>query len=174
MISRVMAGDGKFGILYHDPDETGPFMNEPGEVGTVAEVLKRQPLPGGRSLILVRGLQRFVTTEEVREGKPYYEACTALLEDLSPGDPNSLLRRRGRTLALFKALVQNLSHVPEDLPVLDVDRELSFPLAATVQMDAPTRQELLEMRLEAARLDRLDPILTLTLGRGWDGGQTEA
>ena len=59
MVTDILEGDRRFGLLYHDPDEHGPFMNEPGRVGTVAVIRRYQPLPDGRSMIMVRGLDRF-------------------------------------------------------------------------------------------------------------------
>ena len=53
MVRDVMEGEKRFGLLYHDPDESGPFMNEEGQLGTVAEIRRHQPLPDGRSMLLV-------------------------------------------------------------------------------------------------------------------------
>jgi Lon protease-like protein len=174
MLSRIMEGNHRFGILFHDPDESGPFMNEPGSVGTVARVARHQPLPDGRSLILVRGLHRFRIEEEVRAGAPYYEARVSPLLDLPPRDPLALVDRRRRSLALLETLLKKLPHVPNPLPSFDVDSEISFRLAAVVRMDAGWKQELLEMRDEVARLDRLDPVLRVGVDRWWEEGGSEA
>jgi len=173
MLETILEGDRRFGLIYHDPDESGPFMNEAGRMGTVAAVINHQPLPDGRSLILVRGLYRFQIQEEVREGEPFYQARVRKVKDLSPPDPEELMRRRRRSLSLFEAALQNFPQSSGSLPAFDVEQELSFRLAAAVRMDAPWKQQLLEMMNEAARLDRLDPVFRLGMTRWWDKGQED-
>ena len=55
MVGRCLEFDKRFGLLHHDSDEDGPFLNEAGQVGTVAVIEEFQPLSDGRSLVLVRG-----------------------------------------------------------------------------------------------------------------------
>src|SRR5687768_18598605 len=84
LIADCAAASAPFGILYHDPDEHGPFLFEEGRVGTAAHLEARQTLPDGRSLILVRGGARFRILAEVPDAsEPYYEA---LVEDF-PDEP---------------------------------------------------------------------------------------
>lgn len=165
MVEDVMAGDSRFGLLYHDPDETGPFLNEPGRVGTVARIRRRLPLPEGRSLILVFGEGRFRTLGEVSEGTPYYEALVEPYEDEPEEDRPGLMVQRSRTLALFRSVLNTLPHVPATLPSFSLQEELSFKLAAAVRMDPPWQQELLEMRKESCRLSRLEPVFRAGMDR---------
>jgi len=174
MVTDLLEGDRRFGLLYHDPDESGPFMNQGGDVGTVALIRKRQPLPDGRSVIMVRGMQRFRTVREIDGEEPYYQALVEPYEDEAVRDPEGLVKRRKRTLALFKNILQTLPHVPGALPPMSVKRELSFLLAAAVRMDTFWQQELLEMQDEAARLDRLDPVFQAGIERWWEKGGTQA
>jgi Lon protease-like protein len=174
MVEHVMKGDKRFGLLYHDPDESGPFLNEEGRVGTLAEIQRHQLLPDGRSLILVRGVTRFQIVWEVRGEALYYEAEVGIYEDLPPQDPEALYQQRKRSLGLFKNLLRTQAHAPDALPTFRLKEELSFKLAATVRMDPFWQQELLEMRDEAARLGRLDPVFLVGLERGWEEGGQEA
>lgn len=174
MLSRIMEGDRRFGLIYHDPDRSGPFMNEVGRVGTVALVKKQQSLPDGRSLILVKGTDRFRIVEEVQDGAPFYQARVSPVEDESPEDVEALVARRRTSLALFEGLLQHLPHVPDALPSFDLEEELSFRLAAATRMDPFWQQELLEMRNEAERLERLDPVLRYGVEKGWGEGKAEA
>jgi len=167
MVDDTFSGDRRFGLLYHDPDEAGPFMNEPGRVGTVAEIRRRQGLPDGRSLILVRGVDRFQTVSEVDLGKPYYEAEVKGYSDHEPAEDVDIVARRKRSLTLFQTVLQTLPHVPDALPSFELERELSFKLAGMVRMDPFWQQELLEMKDEAARLTRLNPIIQAGLERWW-------
>jgi Lon protease-like protein len=174
MVADVMEGENRFGLLYHDPDDSGPFMNEPGRVGTVAEIQRHQPLPEGRSMILVKGAERFRTVSEVVGRTSYYQASVEALEDEPALDPTALVKRRKRSLALFKNILQTQPHVPDALPSFSVKRELSFRLAATVRMDPFWQQEILELRDEAARLDRLDPVFQAGIERWWDPNGNQA
>jgi Lon protease-like protein len=174
MVEHVMKGDKRFGLLYHDPDESGPFLNEEGRVGTVAEIRRHQLLPDGRSLILVRGVRRFQTVAEVQGEALYYEAEVGGYEDHPPQDSKALYQQRKRSLGLFKNLLRTQAHAPDALPTFRLKEELSFKLAAAVPMDPFWQQELLEMRDEGARLGRLDPVFFVGLERGWEEGGKEA
>ena len=174
MVSDLLAGDRRFGILYHDPDESGPFLNEAGRIGTVAEIRRHQALPEGRSMILVYGSQRFRTRGEVLSGAPYYQALVEEYQDEPRDPPQALLARRSRSLALFQNILQTLPHVPGALPSFSLREELSFRLAAVVRMDAFWQQELLEMRDEGERLSRLDPVFQAGIERWWEGGGSKA
>jgi Lon protease-like protein len=174
MVADIMRGPGRFGLLRHDPDEDGPFLNEPGRIGTVAEVRRHQPLRDGRSMILVFGVERFRTREEVAAGAPYYEALVEGYTDHPPADAHALVVQRSRSLALFQNVLHTLPHVPSALPSFSLREELSFRLAAVVRMDAFWQQELLEMQDEAERLSRLDPVFQAGIERWWEEGGPKA
>jgi Lon protease-like protein len=168
LVADVRDGENRFGLLYHDPDERGPFMNEAGRIGTVAQIKRHQPLPDGRSMILVKGMERFRIVAEAEGSVPYYQATVEGVEDDPVDDPAGLVIRRKRSLALFKNVLQTQPHVPDAMPSFSVKRELSFRLAATVRMDPFWQQELLELLDEAERLDRLDPVFQVGIERWWD------
>jgi len=175
MLKDILEGDKKFGLLYHDPDEFGPFLNEAGRVGTVALIRKHQPLPDGRSMIIVKGAERFRIREEIEGEALYYEALVDPYEDEpSPTGSEGLTRRRKRSLALFKNVLQTQPHVPDALPSFSIRREISFRLAAVVRMDPFWQQELLELRSEEERLNRLDPIFQAGIKRWWTERGPEA
>ncbi len=174
MISDVREGEGRFGIIYHDPDESGPFLNEKGQVGTVAEIRRYQGLPDGRSLILIRGVERFRIVRELRADTPYYQARVEPYHDRGIPDQDSLLTRRERTLDLFNQALARLPEGQEELPSFRADEELAFKVAAAIRMDAPGKQALLELKDEEERLQRLDPILRMAGGEEWMGGRAQA
>jgi Lon protease-like protein len=174
MVADVLETDRQFGLIYHDPDRQGPFLSEEGRVGTVARIRRHQPLSEGRSLILVRGLDRFRIESEVEGPSLYYEALVTGLQDSPPGDREALVARRQRSLALFQSVLHTMPHVPEALPRFDVQEELSFKLAATLRMDPFWQQELLELRDEEARLSRLDPVFRAGIDRWLDDWQAKA
>jgi Lon protease-like protein len=174
MVADVMKTDGSFGLVYHDPDRQGPFMNEEGRIGTVAKIRRHQPLTEGRSLILVRGVERFRIQSEAEGPALYYEAFVTKVQDDPPADPEALRARRKSSLALFRSVLHTMPHVPEALPRFDVQDELSFKLAATLRMDPFWQQELLELRDEDLRLSRLEPLFRAGIQRWWDDWQAKA
>lgn len=174
MVDDCLATDRRFGLIHHDWDEMGPFLNEPGRVGTVAEIEAFRPLPDGRSLIRVRGRNRFRIVREVSEGAPYFEAIVDAHRDVdaASGEEEWASRRR-RSILLFEAAVRALE-IDEPLPTLDPGREVSFPLARRIRIDAAWKQALLELRDEARRLERLDVIFRRALERDAEGGRRGA
>lgn len=165
MVARCLEFDRRFGLVFHDWDESGPFLNEPGRIGTVAEIEEHRPLPDGRSMILARGVERFRIDDGLESDTPYFEALVEALPDQRPADPAALVRRRMESLELFRAVVDALREDDEEMPELDVHDELSFRLARTVEIEPAWQHSLLKLREEARRLERLDAIFQVALDR---------
>lgn len=161
MVGRCLEFDRRFGLVNHDADERGPFLTEPGRVGCIAEIENFQPLPDGRSLLLARGVERFRIDDGIESEEPYYEALVSPYRDTDTA--LDLLHRRERTLALFERVIASLPDEPERLPELDIHRELSFPLARTIQVEPAWQQAFLELRDEAHRLSELDRVFRAAL-----------
>lgn len=170
MIARCLEFDRRFGVVYHDPDVHGPFMLEEGRVGTVAEIEAFHPLPDGRSLVLVRGRERFSLREAVESGEPYYEAVVNEYRDrdLSPSEAAALVQHRRRSIDRFHAAVEAVGGEPDEAPVLDALEETAFPLASRLRIAASWLQALLELRDESERLDRLDAVFRAAVDRRGD------
>jgi len=162
MVARCVEGDGRFGLIYHDPDRHGPFTSEPGRVGTVAEILKYQPLPDGRSLIFCRGIERFVIEDGIESDTPYYEAVVSPYED-EPDDSVDLGERRRESVALFFRVLREAVGHDEELPVVDPGREVGFRIAQAIRIDPEWQHKLLQTDTEAGRLDLLDGLLRTVL-----------
>ncbi|MEQ9399245.1 MAG: LON peptidase substrate-binding domain-containing protein [Longimicrobiales bacterium] len=161
MVARCLEYDRRFGLVYHDSDDLGPFMMEPGRVGCIAEIESFQPLPDGRSLLLARGVERFRIEDGIESDEPYYEALVTPYPDLDAA--LGLLQRRERSLTLFESVIETLPEEPESLPDLDLHHELSFPLVRTIQVEPTWQQAFLEIRDEAHRLGRLDRVFRAAL-----------
>lgn len=162
MVSDVLRGSGRFGLIYHDPDEHGPFQGDPGQVGCIAEVREHQDLVEGRSMIMTVGLERFVIREYLDSPKRYYEAMVEPYPDWEI-DPSLARKRRGQTLDLFTEVLERNDGGEGTAPEIDLERDVSFPIAATIAVDRAWKQELLELRREVDRLDRLDVLLRRAL-----------
>ncbi|MDQ3556328.1 MAG: LON peptidase substrate-binding domain-containing protein [Gemmatimonadota bacterium] len=162
MMARCLEGDRRFGLVFHDPDRSGAFEMESGEVGCIAEILKFQPLPDGRSLVLTRGRDRFRIEDGIESPVAYYEGLVDEYPDFR-GKPDELRERRRLSIDLFHQVVEQLDEKPDALPDISPARETSFALAQTIRIDPAWQQELLELRQESERLDRLDAILHAVL-----------
>ena len=161
MVARCLETDRRFGLIYHDSDRSGPFLIEDGRVGALAGIERHQGLEDGRSFILVKGMGRFAIHDGLESGEPYYEAVVTEYED-EPGPQPQLTARREASIDLFRAAVRSPSPASPDF---DANDEVSFRLAAFVQVDPEWRQDLLEMRNEEARLTRLDEVFEQVIAR---------
>lgn len=163
MVSDRLEGDRRFGMVYHDWDEQGPFLSEPGRIGCVGEIREHQPLEDGRSLIIVQGVERFRIEDGLESDTLYFEGLVTPCPDETVMEGEELRSRRRESIRLFRSVVASLSERPDPLPDLDADRELSFLLARTIQADPGWHQRLLELRDEGSRLIRVDRILRAVL-----------
>ncbi|HEX6748341.1 MAG TPA: LON peptidase substrate-binding domain-containing protein [Longimicrobium sp.] len=162
MVAHCVEGDERFGLVYHDPDREGPFHPDEERVGTVARIMKYDPLPDGRSMILCKGEERFVIREGVEGGAPYYEAVVMPYDDEAAPDPRLPARRR-QSIALFHRVLREAIEAPPPYPHVDPEREVAFRLAQTVRIDPAWLQRLLETRDERDRLDQIDDLLRSVL-----------
>jgi Lon protease-like protein len=129
----------------------------------VAYIDEIQPLPDGRSVLVVRGLERFQIEDGIESEEPFYEALVAPYLDGETGE--GIQRRRARALALFGEVLQKLGEEPDRLATLDPASELSFPLVRAVQAEPGWLQGFLEVRDEEARLELLEQIFLAVLAR---------
>ncbi|MBV9772853.1 MAG: LON peptidase substrate-binding domain-containing protein [Gemmatimonadetes bacterium] len=162
MMAWCLEGDREFGLIYHDPDRFGPFDAVPGRVGCIAHILKFQPLPDGRSLILTEGTERFRIEDGIESEAPYYEALVDEYPDLD-GARRGIVQRRRTTIALFHRVLAEVLNHKGGVPAIDMASETAFQLAQAIRIDPAWQQELLETRGESARLDRLDFLLRAVL-----------
>ncbi|CAN5761256.1 LON peptidase substrate-binding domain-containing protein [soil metagenome] len=162
MAAHCVEGDKRFGLLYHDPDHHGPFRMEQGRVGCIAEILKFQPLPDGRSLILAGGIERFVLDDGIESEALYYEGLVHEQPDTPDSQPG-LLERRRRSIRLFHQVAEKVMEQPESAPQIDERLETAYQIAQAVRVDPTWQQELLEAPDERDRLEQVDTLLRTVL-----------
>lgn len=161
MVAHCVEADDRFGLVYHDPERAGPFRAD-GQIGCVAEILRFQPLPDGRSLLLVRGERRFRIEDGIESEALYHEA---LVEEVDDADEDAALvqRRAAHTVELFRQVLQRLGQAGGVLGPLEPAQPVSFQLAQRIRIDAAWEQALLERHGESARLEQLDELLRAIL-----------
>ena len=163
MVADCLEGDRRFGMVFHDWDEQGPFLSEPGRVGCAGEIREHQALEDGRSLIVIQGVERFRIQDGIESDAPYFEGLVTPHPDTTLMEGEELESRRGESIALFHAVVASLSERPDALPDLEPHRELSYLLAQTIQVAPSWHQRLLELTDEGSRLARVDRVLRAVL-----------
>jgi Lon protease-like protein len=157
MIAHCIEGDGRFALVYHDPDESGPFQVA-AQVGCMAEIREFQPIPDGRSTILVEGRERIKLTEEAASEGMYYKALVETFEDLD-ANPPGIHERRNVSIKLFQRTMTGIEISPSAIPEIDDTRDVSFQIARWIHTAPQWHQRLLESRSEVERLEQIDVLL---------------
>ena len=135
LIGECIEEDREFGLLY--ADEGG--VRDTGTRARVAAILER--FDDGRLNILVVGGARFVV-ERLTEGRSFMTAEVEDLED-EPDDVDADARvTAAGSFRALAALAGAETEVDEDSP------QLSFELAAQVELPHEAKQQLVELRAE--------------------------
>src|SRR2546423_4224184 len=163
MLEDIRAGNKLFGLSYFDAVSSNKEIPPTGHVGCVAEVTEAQGLPDGRSNILAVGVVRYEVESYVDRDDPYLVGRVNFFEDEE--EEGDQLSANARDVAAMFMRVANAIRVINDergsLPdISDTEpQRLSFLVSAAMEIEAETKQELLELRLTSERLDRLRDFL---------------
>jgi Lon protease-like protein len=147
LIGECLETGREFGLVLADDDG----VREVGTRAAVTEVLER--FEDGRLNIVVEGRDRFRVVE-LTEGRSFQTAeVEPVVDDGDKPAPDDV----DRAIGLVRRLGEIAGADVEDVAVTsDVP---SFELAGRVAFDAGLKQQLLELRSEPARLDRLATLL---------------
>jgi ATP-dependent Lon protease len=163
MLADIRAGNNLFGLAYFDSAASEKELPPAGHIGCVAEVSETQALPDGRSNVLTVGVIRYRAEAYVERGDPYLVVRPNFFEDEEEDDAS--LSASSRDVAAMFMRVANSIRVINDergnLPdISDTDpQKLSFLVAAALEIEVETKQELLELRSTSERLSRLRDVL---------------
>lgn len=147
LIGECLADDTAFGLLYAD----GEGLKEIGTEAAVIEVLTR--FDDGRMNVLVEGVDRF-RVHELTGGRSFQTGIASpVLDDDEPADLESITH----ALELFDRL-RELTDSEVEPPPAETP-QLSYALAARVELEPEAKQELLEAMSEQARLERVSELL---------------
>jgi ATP-dependent Lon protease len=140
LVGECIESDDEFGMLY--ADENG--VREVGTLARVAEILER--FDDGRLNIVVEGGLRF-RVRELTRGRSFMTGDTEPLEDTEEAvDAETSTRAAGAFRALAALAGAETEDPDESSP------QLSFELAAQVELPPDSKQQLLELRSEQERL----------------------
>jgi len=147
LIGECIAEEREFGLVF--ADENG--VRELGTRARVDEVLEQ--FDDGRMNIVVEGGERF-RVESLTRGRPFMTAEVAPVGDdgVEP-QPDAVARATASFRALAAAAEAEAGELEEEAA------QLSFRLAAQVELAPESKQELLEMRSEQQRLELVAELL---------------
>lgn len=147
LIGECLDDDSEFGLVY--ADDAG--IREIGTRARVAEVLTR--FEDGRMNILIEGGDRF-ELRELTSGRSFQTGDILPIEDVDDSADASTVER---ARALFGRLREMTS---SEIAVPDADTpQLSYVLAARVELAAEAKLELLAETSEKTRLERVCQLL---------------
>lgn len=167
MLEDIRVRDNLFGLSYFDVSASESTVPPEGHIGCVAEVTEVQPLPDGRSNIFTVGLIRYRVESYVEHSGPYLIGRVSFFED-EDEDETYLAGLAAEVSALFQRIALAVRIINDEraaLPELpDVDPEqLSFLVAAAMDIATEVKLELLEGRSTSERLKRLRELLSLAV-----------
>ena len=147
LIGECIASDSDFGMVYADEDG----VREVGTLARVSEVLER--FDDGRLNVVVEGGVRF-RVERLTRGRSFMTAEAAPVDDEdSEIDAEVAAKAAGSFRALAALAGAELDELDETSP------QLSFELAAQVELPTDSKQQLLELRSEQERLELVGELL---------------
>jgi Lon protease-like protein len=160
MIGECLDEGGEFGILWMADDG----LREVGCTARVTKLLER--MEDGRMNVLVQGAEPFRLMRRI-EDLPYPAGDVELLdEDDDEADPEAGAGARDRYADLVER-VTDTRPSQEDLAQLD-----AYGMAATLDFALDAKQDLLELRSERLRLQRLGELFASTIKRLEQAEQT--
>jgi Lon protease-like protein len=147
LIAECLADEEEFGLVFADADG----IREIGTRAAVVEVLAR--LEDGRMNVLVEGRERFRLLELTRGRSFQTGKVEPFIDEEDPAETGSA----ERALELFDRL-RELTGSDVEVPSAD-SVQLSYELAARVELAPEAKQQLLQEVSERVRLERVGELL---------------
>ena len=159
MLADCMAGDRKFGISWVDASDGPDPAPVVGSVGCIAHVSAHTELPDGRSNILTVGEHRYVLRAYLETDLPYRVARVETFDD-DPESAEGTEDLRARVVEGFRRFTAALAALNDATPsaaeIAEDPGALSFQVAASLEINAEAKQELLVVRSIRRRLEALE------------------
>ena len=147
LIGEALEADGEFGLVFADDDG----VREVGTLARVSEVLER--FEDGRLNVVVEGGERF-RVERLTRGRSF---MTAEVEHVDDEDDEVDPELAARAVGSFRALAALAGAETPDPD--ESSPQLSFELAAQVELPHEQKQLVLESRRESERLELVADLL---------------
>jgi Lon protease-like protein len=162
LLADCLVGDRRFGIVPPASEGSAPAT---GAIGTIAVIRATQPLPDGRSTIVVEGEARFMVRRLLDEGTRYALALVDVFDDDPEEDVDAAafvpeLRQLGdRCAQALRALTEGQAAPPWAADA----GGLTFQVAGLLDVDPTFKQRFLAIRSARHRAQLLLKILPATV-----------
>ncbi len=161
MLQKVENGDGYFGValLRAGKEVGGPGI--PHDIGTIAHISEVAKLPDGSSMVLAMGGARF-RIRAILSTMPVVHADVELIEDRAPTNGEDIFgvnAARSELVELMTLVLRTIGTNDAPLDVPNDPTQLSWAIAANLQMKLAQQQEILEMDTPGNRLSAVLPAL---------------
>jgi Lon protease-like protein len=161
LLADALSADRRFGIVLCE-EGTAERDLPAGRVGCEAHVESVEPLPDGRSNVVVTGWERFALERFVESPAPYHVALVSDVRDVE--EPDALVApvaaRVRRSFERAALASRTIADDTDDLPELPDDpAALSYAMAVLVELDLATRQRILSSRSAVGRLEEIGALL---------------
>ena len=151
LIEECLDDEGEFGLVYADDDG----LRDVGTRARVVEVLTR--FEDGRLNILVEGGDRF-RLAELTDGRLFGTGLVAPIDDADEAAEDAAIDEALRLFGALRELTQSEVDVPER-----GDAQLSFALAAKVELPVEEKLALLTETSERVRMEQVQELLANAL-----------
>jgi Lon protease-like protein len=152
MIGECLDDEREFGIVWVSDDG----LKETGCAARITQLLER--MDDGRMNILVQGTTPFRLDRRI-DDLPYPAGDVELLDEDEEPDEGAGSEARGRYAELVERVTDSRPN-EDDLAELD-----AYGMAATLDFALDAKQDLLELRSEELRLERLAVLFEATIER---------
>jgi Lon protease-like protein len=161
LVTDVLAGDRRFALAYLPPG-TRELELAIGWPVCVAVIEEHEPLPDGRSNLVIRGAERVALAGFVASDAPYHVADLVPLPDTRP-DPAAMAARLAEATAAYQRVVAAARIIADDTrdpaPLPADPAMVAYAMAASVDFEHPVQHRLLATRDPAERLAQLAALL---------------
>jgi Lon protease-like protein len=151
LIGECLEQEGEFGLVYADDDG----LRDLGTRARVVEVLTR--FEDGRLNILVEGGERFRLTE-LTDGRSFNTGLVSPIEDVDEAAESRAVEEAVRLFGALREVTESEVDVPDS-----GSPQLSFELAAKVELPADEKLALLAETSERQRMEHVQELLSNAL-----------
>jgi uncharacterized protein len=152
MLADIEASRGGFGIVALSRGSETSADVDFAKIGTLAEILEKEPYPDGSCDLLTVGSRRFRIVDVDSSAKPYLQAQVEWLSEDDGDLPADLALMVTALFGRYSQVLSDVSDRDRDIELVGDPVRLSYEVAARVQLPVSQRQKLLAMPTAADRL----------------------
>jgi len=152
MLADIETSRGGFGIVALSRGSETSADVDFAKIGTLAEILEKEPYPDGSCDLLTVGSRRFRIVDVDSSAKPYLQAQVEWLSEDDGDLPADLALMVTALFGRYSQVLSDVSDRDRDVELVGDPVRLSYEVAARVQLPVSQRQKLLAMPTAADRL----------------------